>query len=654
MNNLYKSILFVMLLTILVISLIPATTITQAQEKKIVLRTHGWWMPPRRYNPFAPKSLNIVGIFFERLAMWNKMKNEFEPWLAESWEIKKDQNVVVIHLRKNVYWHDGTPFTAKDVWTTLMIYKALGRTVWNYIDDVKVVDDYTVEYHVKNWGYLLTYYILFRDGEICAPHHIFGQFAEKIAKATSQDELNQIKKDLIDFKLDKVVGTGPFKFVKLTESELVVEKFDKHWAADKIPVDEIVFPFITSNEVGWLHYQAGDLDYDVFMMPPQVYDSITKLPHAGVVMVYDLSGFALVFNFDNPYLKDARVRQAIAYVIDRSKVAWAAGGKAFDPVDYPTGILKVVEDQWISDIKSYLDKYEVNPSKAEQLLKEAGFSKGADGKWRTPDGNVFTLTLIAPAGYTDWVAAAKEIAAELNNFGITVELRTPETSSYWSNQWYLGGHYDMAMDFFGAWMTYPWAAFERMFIEVNNIDKTIVQGKGFEVFYNIDLGGPFSGKADVRELVNTLASSWDPNEQKEAAQKLAWIANHYLPEYPIAEKRLMIFINKQHFIWPDPEKHFDLYQNAAGGHLEALSWMLINGYIQPNPEYWGVTTTTTTTTTTTPAGGATATITKTVTTTETKTETVTVGGGLSTGIAAVLVIIALIIGIIIGYFIKRK
>ncbi len=79
MNNLYKSLLFVTLLTILVISLIPAITITHAQEKKIVLRIHGWWMLPRRYNPFAPKSLNIVGIFFERLAMWNKMKNEFEP-----------------------------------------------------------------------------------------------------------------------------------------------------------------------------------------------------------------------------------------------------------------------------------------------------------------------------------------------------------------------------------------------------------------------------------------------------------------------------------------------------------------------------------------------------------------------------------------------
>ncbi len=633
----------ILLVMILLSVAAPFTSIAKAESQKVVLRTHGWWQPPpaRRLNPFAPKAIHITGIFTERLAMWNKKENKYLPWLATSWEVKKDENKIIIHLRKDVYWHDGEKFTAKDVWTTLMLYKLFGRPVWKYISDVKVIDDYTVEYDVKEWSYLLLHYVLYKDGEILAPYHIYGKWADQVAKATTQDELNKIKTDLLNYEPKTIIGTGPFKFVKITESEMIVEKFDKHWAAKNITIDEIVFPYITSNEVGWLHYQAGDLDYDVFMMPPNVEQQISQLSFAGIIKVYDLSGFALVFNFDNKYLKDIRVRQAIAYVIDRSKVAYAAGGSAFEPVDYPTGILKVVEDQWINDIKSYLDQYNTDASKAEQLLKEAGFTKGSDGKWHTPDGQVFTLTLIAPSGYTDWVAAAKEIASELNNFGIVVELKTPETSSYWSEQWYFGGNYDMAMDFFGAWMTYPWAAFERMFIEVHNHPKTQVQGKGFEVFFNIDLGGPFSGKANVSQLVETLASSWDPNEQKKAAQELAWIANHYLPEYPIAEKKLMIFYNKEHFIWPDPQKYFDLWQNAAGGHLEALAWMIINGHVKPNPSYWQASPTTTQTS-------------PTQTTTQQKPETVTVETGIGMSVVIAVAVVMLIIGFAIGYVLVKK
>ncbi|RLG81679.1 MAG: hypothetical protein DRO40_09350 [Thermoprotei archaeon] len=637
-----SKILPLVMLSILLFSLIiPIVTpaIAEAQDQEIVLKTHGWWQPPpvRRFNPLAPKSIVISGVIYERLAIWNKMSNTYEPWLAESWEIDQENNKVIIHLRQDAYWHDGEKFTAEDVWTTLMLYKLLGRPVWKYISDVVVVDDYTVEYHVKEWSYLLLHYILFRDGLIVAPYHIYGDFAERVASATTEDELDQITEDLFNFEPETIVGTGPFKFVSITEQELVTEKFDQHWAANNIHIDKIVFPYITSNEVGWLHYQSGDLDYDCFMMPPQVEEQIKALPHAEVIKVYDLAGFALVFNFDNQYLRDVRVRQAIAYAIDRSKVAYAAGGTAFEPVNYPTGILKLVEETWLSDIMQYLDKYEYNTDKAKQLLEEAGFTY-SNGKWYTPDGQLFTLTFIVPAGYTDWVAAASEVTEELNSFGIAVELKTPETTSYWSEQWYLGGNYDLAFDFFGAWMTYPYNAFERIFIQVNNRPKTQVQGENFQLIY--DLGEPFNEEINATELVEVLARSFDEAEQKEAAQKLAMAVNHYLPIYPLAEKKLMLYYNVEHFNWPDPETNYELWQNAAGGHLEALAIMIMKGLVTPNPSYWGITPTTSPTTS--PATGV---------STTTVTETVTAPDMVTT---AVVGIVLLIIGVAIGFFIKKK
>ena len=651
------------LLLLVALSLLPAivNAYAQAQKKEVVLYTHGWWQPPpaRRFNPFAPKAIIIGGLVYERLAFWMKMTDEYVPILATSWEMKKDENKIIVHLRRNAYWHDGTPFTCKDVWTTFMIYKALNRPVWRYIADVKCVDDYTVEFKVKEWAYLILNYLLFRDGLIVGPYHIYGRFAEAIAKATTTEELDKIRKELIEFEPKTIIGTGPFKFVKITPSEVILEKFDKHWAADKIMIDKIVMPYITSNEVGWDYYRAGKLDYDCFMMPAEVKKELEAKPFAMIVTIYDLSGFALVYNFNNKWLKIREVRQAIAYAINREKVAEAAGAGLFEPVEYPTGLLKLSQD-WISDLikAGVLEKYEYNPAKAEELLKSVGFTKKG-GKWYTPEGEPFKLTIIAPGGWTDWVAAMTEVAEELRAFGIEVELRTPESPSYWSDDWYLGGHYDLAIDFFGAWMIYPWAAMERMWIEVNRRPRTQVQGADFPTKLYLPY---FKEEVNVKELVELLAKSFDKKVQKEAAMKLAYAVNYYLPAYPIAEKYLVLFANKEHFIWPDPsiKINFMVWQNAAGGHLDALAFMIKMGAVVPNPKYWGVAVTPPPKTITIPTPAPTATptattVTKTVTITTTALQTTTVTiTEVNWGVSAGLLVLGLIIGVVAGYAIVRR
>ena len=662
-----KIVSILLLITVLASIAIPLATATA--QKEVVLYTHGWWQPPpqRRFNPFAPGAIIIGGLVYERLAFWMKMTNEYVPELATGWEVRKAENKIIVHLRKNVYWHDGTPFTSKDVWTTFMIYKALNRPVWKYIEDVKCIDDYTVEFKVKEWAYLLLHYLLFVDGRIVAPYHIYGKYAEEIAKAKTEDEMKEVVKKLIEFEPDTIIGTGPFKFVKITPSEVVLEKFDKHWAADKVFIDKIIMPYITSNEVGWDYYRAGKLDYDCFMMPPEVKSELEAKPFAKIVTIYDLSGFALVFNFKNKWLRIREVRMAIAYAIDRKKVADAAGAGLFEPVDYPTGLLKLAEDEWIGDLitAGALERYDYNPSKAEELLKSVGFTKKG-GKWYTPDGEPFKLTMIAPGGWTDWVAAMTEVAEELKTFGIEIEFRTPESPSYWSDEWYLGGNFDLAIDFFGAWMIYPWAAFERMWIEVNNRPRNPqVQGPEFPTKLKLPYFG--NEEIDVKELVEVLAKSFDKKEQKEAAMKLAYAANYYLPQYPIAEKRLVLFANKEHFIWPDPsiKPNYMLWQNAAGGHLDALAFMIRLGAVVPNPKFWGVTVTlppktvtvpkptTTTITETLPGTTVTVTETKTVTTTSPVTTTVTTEVA-RWDIAIALLIVGLIIGVAIGFFARRK
>ncbi len=660
-------------------------------QREVVLYTHGWWQPPpaNRFNPFAPKAIRIDGLVYERLAYWIKMTDQYVPELAIGWEVKRDQNVIIVHLRKGVYWHDGQPFTCKDVWTTLMIYKALGRDVWNYISDVECKDDYTVVYHVKKWAYLILHYVLFRDGQIVAPYHIYGKFAEEIAKATSKSELEEIVKKLVEFEPKTIIGTGPFKFQTITSHEVVLVKFDKYWAADKIMIDKIIMPYITSNQVGWQYYLTGKLDYDCFMMPYEVLKQVEAKPFAKVVKISDMSGFALVFNFNNKWLRIREVREAIAYAINRAKVATAAGKGLFDPVDYPTGLLKM-QETWIEDLISagVLNKYEYNPQKAAELLEKVGFTK-KNGVWYTPDGKPFKLVLIAPGGWTDWVAAMNEVAEELKAFGIQVELRTPEAPSYWSDQWYKGGKgFDIAIDFYGVWMTYPWRAMKRVWVSVDVTPKKIIQGEEFYKWEQNLYLPYFKTSINAIDLVNKLAVTFNKSEQKDIIEKLAYAVNYYLPIYPIAEKNLVLYYNVEHFIWPDPKYNYVLWQNAAGGHLEALAFMIKLGAVVPNPKYWGLAVTTTvpvtvtipkpvtvaktvtvattvaTTVPVTVTGVQTVTVTKevtkevtvtappvTVTMPTTVTTTVTqTAWGPAIGIAIVL----FIIGLVIGWFIKRK
>ena len=682
-----KAIALISLAILVVVALSALAPVMNAQNKEVVLYTHGWWQPPpqRRFNPFAPGAIKIPGLVYERLAFWDKVPNKFIPELAVSWEIKKDQNEIIVHLRKGVYWHDGYPFTSKDVWTTFMIYKAMGRPVWNYIDKIETPDNYTVIFHVKHWAYLLLWYLLWQDGQIVGPYHIYGKWAEEIAKA-SPSQYKSILQSLMKFEPKTIVGTGPFKFQSITSKEVVLVKFDKYWNKDMVFIDKIVMPYITSNQVGWQYYEAGKLDYDCFMMPPQVLNTLLKKPFAGIVKVYDLSGFALVFNFRNKWLANPYVRQAIAYAINRTKVAEAAGAGMFTPAEYPTGILSVARNQWIGDLikKGVLNTYSYNLNKAKELMEKAGFTL-KNGVWYTPDGQPFKLNMIAPGGWTDWDAAANEIAQELKSFGIQVTLSTPESPSYWSDQWYLGGHYDLAIDFYGAWMVYPWKTFHRMFIEVNNRPRTVVQGEEFKKFFDHVQIKYFSTTINATQLVNVLATSFDEDEQKKAAEELAIAVNQWLPEYPIAEKRLILFYNKEHFIWPNPKTNYDVWLNAGGGHLEALAFMITHGMVIPNPKYWGVTvtvpTTTTVTKTTTTATtvttaqtivktttvSGTVTVSKTVITTQYKTTTVpttitktqmqttTVTQTTTNwGVTAAAAIILFIIGLIIGWAVKRK
>jgi len=135
--------------------------------------------PEGHFNPFSDTGyIWHAGVnMFDQLAPHTLGTSKYYPELATEWTY--DGDWLVVKLRNNVKWHDGQPFTSKDVWSTFMLAKIKGYSVWIVMDDVQIVDDYTVKFHVtglkdlaQNW--ILSTYINGPYHELISKFRILG------------------------------------------------------------------------------------------------------------------------------------------------------------------------------------------------------------------------------------------------------------------------------------------------------------------------------------------------------------------------------------------------------------------------------------------------------------------------------------------------
>ncbi len=576
-----------------VLILATAYPLAAAPAKELTF-VHGWDPVAWHFNPFIPKrvvfdegTVECLAFFYKgKLMLEGKMV--FEPWLAESWEWKTEDGypVFYIYLRKGVLWHDGKEFTSKDVWTKFVIGKAFGWPIWSYVVKVETPDKYTVKVVCKSRGILTEYDLLYEYGRMDAPYHIYGKYAEMVAEG----KVEEARKALMDFKPKEFVGTGPFKVEKVTSSEAILVKFDKYWKKDvleRMP-DRIRLIRFTSNEQVWAMYMADKVDGGWYVLPPPTYEELRTKPWVYALYVVgapekksapmeipDCSGMGIYFNYiKNKWLRDVRVRKAIAYAIDRKKVAVAAYATVFKPVDKPTSMLMANEKAWIKpEIWEKIPAYEYDPTKAEALLKEAGFTKKG-GKWYTPEGEVFKLVLIAPAGYTDWAAGMENVAAQLKAFGIEAEYRAVETSAFWG-EWIVNPHkydWDLATGWWGGFHPHPWRGFYVKWIEYFYKETWPLHvGDEWnklrdELFRKFDVPGV--GAVDPEKVLDEWAMTVDPEKQKEYASILAYIVGEYLPILPLIEKHLSVYASSTRVDWA-PKDHY-IWFNAPGRCAEMM------------------------------------------------------------------------------------
>lgn len=321
----------------------------------------------------------VLSLAFESVIGTEMATFQPVPGLAEYYEIAPDGLTYTYHLRQNVTWHDGTPFTADDVivsWDA-QADAATGTTYTadfnNAVASYRKIDDYTVEQVATD--VMATIVFMGASQPSIVPAHIWGD----VPHADWAVDAGSVGTDPA-----RVIGTGPFKFVELNQSDLTATFVKNENYYDKVPyIDTFIFqPW--PDEVSAIEaLRAGDVDF-YENVPPADVEGLQAEEDLEVAL-YDTYSFGFWgYNLDpekTPLFQQVEVRQALAYGADRQSIVDNIN-LGFGEV--AMGSQPVLSPAYAPDRLNTI--YTYDPEKAMALLDQAGWVDSDGDGVREKDG----------------------------------------------------------------------------------------------------------------------------------------------------------------------------------------------------------------------------------------------------------------------------
>ncbi|MDQ3657414.1 MAG: ABC transporter substrate-binding protein [Chloroflexota bacterium] len=333
------------------------------------------------------------------------------PMLATEWSLVDDLTWE-FKLRDDVTFHNGDPFTAADVEFTIeRTYDpdagTLVATVFTTVEDVEVVDDYTVRFHTKAPDPLLPGRLAFYGGQIIPMAYFEEVGAEEFGQAP--------------------IGTGPVMFTEHAPDErLVLTRNDNYWQ-EPIAVETVTFRPIPEASARIAALETGEVDI-MTRIPTDQIQRVADLPDARVEQVLYNGLYVLVLNSGVEPLTNPLVKQALAHAIDRQLI--------IDELWNGQGVVPsqpAVEGDFAYDPS--LEPYPYDPDRARELLDEAGYD-GTPVVFETTDGYLANDRTMAEA-----------IGAMWEEVGVTVDLQIIEAS--------VRAEKNRTKEFLGIWWSDP-------------------------------------------------------------------------------------------------------------------------------------------------------------------------------------------------------
>lgn len=423
---------------------------------------------------------------FDTLVTVDPETNEVVPQIAESWEQTDDQTYV-FKIREGIKFHDGSDLTAEDVKFSLDRARnsAAVSYIVNFIEEVTVDDDHTVT--VKTTA---PYAPTLRNLAI--------PFAAIVPKAVVEADENAF--------IQNPVGSGPYKFVEWNHGDHVTLKAFDDYYAGKPETENLIMKVIPETSQRTIALETGEVDlaYDLAVNDIPKVNSDDKLT---VYEIPSLTCWYVSMNMNKKPFDNPKVREAMSMAIDRQTIIDtinAGSGQTADAIIAPA-----VFGYYSTGVKEY------NPTKAKELLAEAGYPNG------------FSTTLWVNDNQSR-IEMCQAMQAMLLEVGVQCNLEVLEFGSFISRT--TAGDHDLA--YFG-WTTSSGDADYSYYSLEHSTQQGAAGNRSF-------LADP-----DVDKLIEEARSNTNEEERKELYKELAIRLDEINNNIPVYYSSINVGANKK-------------------------------------------------------------------------------------------------------------
>ena len=409
-------------------------------------------------------SHSVAGLIYNGLIKYDK-DLKIVGDLAESYQISPDGLTITFKLRRTVSWHDGKPFTSRDV---LYTYRVIidPKTPTAYSEDFKQVAAVTTP----------------------DPHTVVVRYAKPYAPALASWGVAILPSHLLEGQditksplTRKPVGTGPFRFKEWVAGQKVVLEANKEYFEGRPYLDRYIYRLIPDTSTMYMELKAGGVDQ--MGLTPVQFARQTDTPRFKAAFNkyrYPSNGYLyLGYNLRHPLFKDVRVRRAMTAAINKDEliqgVLFGMGQKADGPM---------IPGRWAHNPQ--IKDIPFNPDLARQLLAEAGWKPGDDG-FLQKDGKPLRFTILTNQGNQQRLMTAQIIQQRLKQVGIDVRIRIVEWAAF-LKEFIDKGNFEVVLlawltsqdpDMYDIWHSSKTKPGELNFIGYNNpeVDQLLEEGR---------------------------------------------------------------------------------------------------------------------------------------------------------------------------------
>jgi peptide/nickel transport system substrate-binding protein len=481
------------------------------------------------FNPFSPVPLGPTrGMIYETLMFVNLAKaGDIRPQLAEKYDWGADGKSITFTLRKGVKWTDGQPLTADDVAFVFNLAKDNPKINTSAIPfaGATATDDSHVTVTFTRPAY--TYFWYLAGKTFIVPKHIWANVADPATDTNGTP-----------------VGSGPYKLKQFSAQAIDLEKNTGYWQAGKPKVNNIRFVSYSGNESALNALLAGQIDWEGGFIADIDKVYVSKNPGANKYLNTPQFTTVFVANLEQGPTKDLAVRQAIYAAIDRDQVN-KLSFSGYDTPSSPSLLLQPRDHKWASSDVPATAPSSADPGKAEDILKQAGYTRGGDGIYSGPNGKLSIKTKVV-SGYSDWISSLQVMKQQLAKVGIDLQPQEESKNAYDTDM--ENGSFDMVI-------TNVYGGPEPYYLYNDFLNSANTLPVGQRALHNF----PRFRDPAVDQALQTIAGTNDETAKKQAYATIGKEVADKLPYIPIGQSSTLTEFNGGKFKgWPTMDNLYAL------------------------------------------------------------------------------------------------